>query len=139
MTADRPPGILEVHRSGVRLAAGATSLVTGGGMVTGIAWALDDHPVLLLTALTVAGVTVLILAVALLGRDEERSQFDRLMSFAGLLLHRAPANYILPSATYAQHPQPPATDTRFDMRASSSQAAQDQGPPSRDAAVSASK
>jgi hypothetical protein len=49
--------------------------------------------------LAVAGVLVLVLAVALIGPDKDRSRFDRIMSFAGLMLCRAPEHYVLPPAT----------------------------------------
>ena len=80
-------------------------LLTGGGGTAGVAVALD-HPGLgrlaltvaavLVPVLAVAAVLVLVLAVALIGPDKDRSRFDRIMSFTGLMLCRTPGQYVLP-------------------------------------------
>ena len=115
MPADRPPGFPLVRRSGVRLARWAAGLVTGSGTVAGIAWTSLHHPGLLrladLTALGAVGGPLVILAAALLGPDGRRSPFERLMSFAGLLLGRAPEKYVLLPPTHTDQALSPVIDT----------------------------
>jgi hypothetical protein len=79
----------------------ATGVLTGGGTATWVAFAAFDHPEVGWLALIVVGVLVLILAVALIGPDKDRSRFERIMSFAALMLGRAPGKYVLPPVTRA--------------------------------------
>jgi hypothetical protein len=99
MTTDRSSAHPEVGRGGGRVAMWATGALTGGGAATWVAFAALDHPGLGWLALSVAGALVLIVAAALIGPDKDRSRFERIISFAGLVLRRAPGKYVLPPAT----------------------------------------
>jgi hypothetical protein len=87
-------------RASVRIAKHTTGLITGGGTAGAVAWAIPGHPGagLLITAaaLVIAALVILIMVIALIGPDKDRSRFERIMSFTGLVLRRAPATYDMP-------------------------------------------
>lgn len=79
-----------------------------GGVSAGVVTAVLKSPLigwlLIGASLTVLLMVGAVLIVVLIGPDAHRSRFDRVMSFIGLLLRRAPARY-MPAPTHLPAPK----------------------------------